>query len=268
MVSDSQLLPSEDIIKDLGYCDPDGLENLDENINTFHGLKCLHINIQSLPSKFDKLKDLLGTLKSHKFDLDCILVCETFLKKETADFFNLPGYTLVHKGRINKKGGGVGIYIANRYKFQLRDDLSHFIEGEFESIFIELNAPHKVIIGEIYRVPNTNITRSISLYEEVLDNLRDYHCPILIGTDQNFDLLKSTTVDFIKKFLDTYLAYGLYPSIKNPTRITHATASLIDNLYINPDQIGKAVSGILRSDISDHFPIFIKFEYDMKRKIE
>ena len=48
--------------------------------------------------------------------------------------------------------------------------LSIFIEGEFESIFIESinNNGHSSIVGEIYRIPNTNINLSTQRYEAIL----------------------------------------------------------------------------------------------------
>ena len=44
------------------------------------------------------------------------------------------------------------------------------------------------------------------------------------------------------------------PLINKPTRITKTTASLIDNIFTN--MYVQAISGIIISDISDHFPIY------------
>ena len=42
-------------------------------------------------------------------------------------------------------------------RYITRDDLNIFYEGEFESIFVELDLKNgdKIIIGSIYRVPET-----------------------------------------------------------------------------------------------------------------
>jgi hypothetical protein len=61
--------------------------------------RTLHINIRSLPSKIDKLKDMLAQLKEKNIKFDYILLCETFLKDDTAYLFNIPGYKLVSKNR-------------------------------------------------------------------------------------------------------------------------------------------------------------------------
>ena len=51
--------------------------------------------------------------------------------------FNINGYTLVHSDRQNKIGGGVGIYISNKYDYVIRSDLSRNTP-EYDSLFIEL----------------------------------------------------------------------------------------------------------------------------------
>ncbi len=51
----------------------------------------------------------------------------------------------------------------------------------------------------------------------------------------------------------------MLPVITRPTRVTHSSATLIDNLYINSNRIDTLTSGILTLDISDHFPVFVFF---------
>ena len=46
------------------------------------------------------------------------------------------------------------------------------------------------VVGEIYRIPNTNEDISIERHENVLSRLKPYAQNIIRGTDQNFDYLK------------------------------------------------------------------------------
>ena len=48
-----------------------------------------------------------------------------------------------------------------------------------------------------------------------------------------------------------------FPTITKPTRVTDASATLIDHMWIN--RINYYSSGILYTNISDHFPIFSSF---------
>ena len=50
---------------------------------------------------------------------------------------------------------------------------------------------------------------------------------------------------------------GAISVINKPTRVTKKCASCIDHIYINSFFNQEILSGIIKTDISDHFPIFI-----------
>ena len=52
----------------------------------------------------------------------------------------------------------------------------------------------------------------------------------------------------------------MLPTIIKPTRVTHTSATLINNLYVKTNKLDQLNSGIITLDISDHvanFPIFV-----------
>lgn len=219
--------------------------------------RAMHINIQSLPAKLDKLKNMLVDLSERKINIDFLMLCETFMKDDTSHHCNIPGYNLSYKNRSNKvRGGGVAIYVKECYNYEIRHDLSIFDEGNFESIFIEVNSKSdKLIVGEIYRIPNSNVDQSLEYYESTISKLINYKHNIIIGTDQNFDLLKMDSHKKTRELLNLFVTNKLMPTITKPTRITHSSATLIDNIYMaipNPQQVK---SGIIVNDISDHLPV-------------
>ena len=71
--------------------------------------------------------------------------------------------------------------------------------------------------------------------------------------DFNIDLLNKDCNN-LTSFLNTMYSLSLLPSISKPTRIIDNSATRIDNFFIN--EPFNFESGILISDISDHFPIF------------
>ena len=81
---------------------------------------------------------------------------ETWLNDNNNDNFKLEEYDYISSNRVNKKGGGVGIYVTKETKYTIRKDLRFFIEDAIESIFIEINmlGSKNIIIGTIYRPPN------------------------------------------------------------------------------------------------------------------
>ena len=68
-------------------------------------------------------------------------------------------------------------------------------------------------------------------------------------------MLKHSTHLETGSYLDTLLENSLLPLITLPTRIAHNSATLLNHIRTNicDDNLD---SGIIISDISDHFPIF------------
>ena len=58
-------------------------------------------------------------------------------------------------------------------------------------------------------------------------------------------------------FIDTVFSHSLLPCITRPTRVTRRTSTLIDNILTLSDGKLNTFQGILTTDISDHYPIFL-----------
>ena len=68
-----------------------------------------YINARSLRNKFSELEELAFTE-----NYDIIGVTETWLNLQDRDFlaeYNIPGYVIFEKSRVNKNGAGVILYI-------------------------------------------------------------------------------------------------------------------------------------------------------------
>ena len=59
------------------------------------------------------------------------------------------------------------------------------------------------------------------------------------------------------KFLNLKFEYGFVPFINKPTRVTKNTATAVDHIITNSLLLETINTGILKLDISDHFPIFL-----------
>ena len=56
------------------------------------------------------------------------------------------------------------------------------------------------------------------------------------------------------------LDHDLFPVITRPTRITHTSATLIDNIFLDLKLKGQTINKILVDDISDHLPSVVILE--------
>ena len=81
--------------------------------------------------------------------------------------------------------------------------------------------------------------------------------------DFNIDLLKINEKEQISDFFDMLVSGGYIPRITLPTRVTEHSKTLIDNYFVKLQNLNNLTAGILRSQISDHYPYFICIDFLM-----
>ena len=124
-----------------------------------------------------------------------------------------------------------------------------------ESIFIELKLQNtNVLIGSIYRQPNSNEKMFNKSLLSILKFAKSYQDEVIIGSDHNLDLLKSDHQKQTQYMLENILSNKLLPCITHPTRITKSSATLIDNITTSRNIFNILKCGIAICDLSDHFP--------------
>ena len=85
------------------------------NIIGHKDFSIMQLNVRGLISKEDSLNRLLTHIKNK---VNVIALNETWLRKDTQNKINLPGYNLEHKIRKGKKGGGVTLAISKSLKYR------------------------------------------------------------------------------------------------------------------------------------------------------
>jgi hypothetical protein len=189
--------------------------------------------VRSLPGKYDQIRSMVAKLKDIGISINFILLCETFLTDINCNLYQLPGYQFICNNRTYGKGGGVAMYICDEFQFSIRDDLTINENQQFETIFAEIcYGKSKIVVGEVYRVPNTNEKLSIQRYETILQKLINLNGDVIIGTDQNFNFLDTERRGNTQDILNVFITNGFIPTITKATRICHSTSTLIDNIYI------------------------------------
>ena len=210
------------------------------------------MNIRGLSSKVNDLKHLIDHVQLNG-QPDILLLCETWLTKQSPSV-NIPGYSLYRKDRNNKKGGGVAVLVSDHLSSRPRYDLS--LGDECESLIVEVKlGTTQALISSVYRPPNTNCKKFVKEFQENIKILRKQkNTTLVIGLDHNMDFLKNTNHVNTQNFMETILDNKLIPVITRPTRITHTTATLIDNILVDSSQIGNLTSSICIDNTSDHLP--------------
>ena len=115
-------------------------------VNLESGLSFLHMNIRSISNKCDKLTNFLRQLR---VKLPIVGISETWLDVDCYHFPDIAGYNFLHKPRVNRVGGGVGLYIGEHLNYKECPDLALPVDGSAESLFVEINSTKEknVIVG-------------------------------------------------------------------------------------------------------------------------
>ncbi|XP_065658022.1 uncharacterized protein LOC136082540 [Hydra vulgaris] len=73
----------------------------------------------------------------------------------------------------------------------------------------------------------------------------------------NTNLLNHSSNVNVQYFLNTLIQHDIIPTISKSIRITNTSSTLLDNIFTNNIYNCLLESGIIKTDITDHFPIFL-----------
>ena len=232
------------------------IQNFNTNFDslTLNDLGIFHLNIRSLPRNGNELVSFLSTL-NHRFSVICC--SETWLNSNRFIENLFPNYNQYHSMRPSNQplGGGVAIFIHKDLQSEYLADIS-CNNGSIECVFASINHRDKnFVIGCCYRQPDPNNTSEFisSLVERIMSI--DSSTLKIIAGDFNFNLLNIENDQNSASFFDAMLSLGLVNSISKISRVTSGT--LLDNIFISHSL--QFESGLLKWDISDHYPIFSIF---------
>ena len=211
------------------------------------GLKIVHLNIHYLYPKLDEIKLILS-----QQDIDILCLCETFLNETFLTIeMQIENFKMFRKDR-QTNGGGLVIYVRDELHCLQRTDLENI---SVESIWLEIKQPNSksFLISYVYRPPSSKV-QWVKDFTLMLDNsLSDEKECIVLG-DFNFDLLKIDSPS--KSWLDLMESVNFKQLVKDPTRVTLNSATLIDHAFSNTPQNMSSVTVPIYA-ISDHYPVCI-----------
>ena len=217
-----------------------------------NSLSILSINARSLNCNIDKIKVLLShfILKP-----DIISLSETWLQKNNSlSLLQLESYDLISVPRDSKtKGGGVAIYVEKEVNYSIIQfkSITNNKFGEICAIELDNSNSSNIIIVQVYKPPNIDVLLFTDSLVSFLEGLKVNKKHLIVAGDFNIDLLQYHSRAPISYFLDHMLALGLLPSITLPTRLSHSSSTLIDNIFSNISG-DNYFSKIIFDDISDH----------------
>ena len=235
-----------------------------KEIQKAKGLHIAHLNVRSLVNKWDNIKANFIDSGIHILSFS-----ESWLHALLPDnLFNLGGdFTLIRNDRNwndandttlpPKKGGGLCMYISNKLKFS-DINFAHLNSSskdlESQWVSIEQKPNKTILLGNLYRPPQGDISNCLELIENKLSDINFHKIEIILMGDLNIDIL-DTRNNSAKDLVNLVKQLGLRQLIKDPTRFSHNKNSCLDLFFTNSDIIAK--SGVCNSNISDHQMILL-----------
>jgi hypothetical protein len=200
-------------------------------------LNFLYFNARSLKTSFEEINNFLTSLRK---TIHLIIITETWLKSNDAQYYNFCGFVGFHSTRESSRGGGVAIYV-NR-NFDCANELGKKDWNGNNCLLIEL-IREKTKIGVFYRQPNGTTDPTGSNFIEDLNSFLGSCKNAFLFGDFNFNLFHSSALIERYKDIVTLNNFQFLNSSSSdfPTRINYSTKSFscIDHIFTdhfdNPD---------------------------------
>lgn len=206
----------------------------------------------------DKINELI------KDNQDCKFLCITEHWKSVEQLTNLSikdfklGASYCRK---NKQHGGCAVYVHKNISLSPLNQIikmSVKYEAEYAAVECSVNN-NKFTIISVYRPPSGDINIFLSSIESILTSLRGINNKIIIAGDFNIHMLEQNSQK--TDFLSLLQSFNLKQTIFENTRITHNSASCLDNIFVNFDYVNTKV---IEPFISDHNAQKILFQLEQK----
>ncbi len=154
------------------------------------------------------------------------------------------------------------IYVRDGLPYKIRDDLND--EDEIEYLWIEVTRSKckPVLICCVYRAPDTDLTKFISSFNDTSSKISFMNSDVVVLGDFNVDCQPGTAGkgNTLKRKVHSFMcSLDLIQLIKEPTRITDTSKTLIDLIFVfNKHRFIK--SGVVLLSISDHSLVYCILE--------
>ena len=230
------------------------IEQVNADFKDLHHLLLIgHLNARSVSKHFYEIERIL-----HETNFDIVGVSETFLKTHSPkNLCNISGYKFFRKDRLYANGGGVGIFI--------RDNLNPKIiklpqnHTQPEVLFLEVSVSNtKIAIGTMYKPPKIPYGVFATVQENLAYVSTKYNHTIICG-DFNTDMLdpESRSTKFFH--LNLLEPLGFTNVVKEPTRITESTSTLLDLFLVSNVDCVKKCNVVDIPGVSDHCLIYMAY---------
>lgn len=186
----------------------------------------LYVNAQSLHSNIDGVRKLLIDKKPM-----ILMVSETCLTESIEDCeIECDGYVAYRNDSTSRHTGGCCIYVSSILNSNLLQSKTIEMTSWLLSIKVNALLGKETIFTVVYNSPSASKRKCLEFFELWCSDI-DLDKNYVVTGDFNVDLLKNDC--YSKKLCDIINSTGMKQFVKEPTRITERSRTLIDLVISN-----------------------------------
>ena len=114
-----------------------------------------------------------------------------------------------------------------------------------------------IVINTQYRRPAGNFNQFEAYLNTFLAKSKTTDKTCFLVRDLNLNLIDYQSNAKVRNFVNLIFQHSLVPIVNIPTRVTKNNATLIDYIINNSFNDQENLTGILKTDISDHFQFLL-----------
>ena len=202
----------------------------------------MSLNIRSLTKHLCQLKNTIT-----KYQTDFIALSEIW--NPNNDFVKLNNYhqIITKKRPPGKSGGGVGLYIHQKFKYEPHNEINNLKLKTLEIIStkIQINESKHITIIAAYKPPKSNPKETLNDLEILLQTINNK--PTIIAGDLNINVATDNTI--ANNYTNKLLEHNMIQTVMTNTRITANSQTTIDHVITNQPTVQTIVT---HEAISDH----------------
>ena len=190
-------------------------------------LRIAHLNVRSIKNR-NHLIQVRELMKDRNYDI--LALSESWLNSTVTNAeVEIEGFKLTRLDRLGKTGGGVCVYSKSSIKVKCLKNITGISEFGFHQLWmlIQLRKLRSILLCVPYRPDYCPTSTFHDIFMENYIHALTLGKEIIVVGDLNCDLLKPDSPEAMS-LLDFCTSVNQTQLIKEPTRVTETSSSLID----------------------------------------
>jgi hypothetical protein len=174
-----------------------------------------------------------------------LCLSETHLTSDILDEYCIKDYDLLRCDSFSRHTGGVAMYVESNLNYEIIFNCCH---SKTWILAVKIIGGLNAVVAVVYKSPKEKIFSFLDALEEMFDAVDFYGRPLILVGDVNLNVLRKSKN--VSRYLQLLSVYNLKQHVVEPTRIINSSATLIDHVVSNLNNVNIVVN---KCSPTDHF---------------